>query len=69
VRHIELSRNPKRYDDESDRKIIENILYLNPKKVGLLLTDVWDFTDEPNDGYRNRSIKSEVDPSQGQLSL
>ena len=57
VRHIELSRDPERYDDESDRKIITNSLSLKPKSIGLLLTDVWDVTDEPNDGYRNRTIK------------
>jgi hypothetical protein len=57
IRYIELSRDPEIYDDESDRMIIKDTLYINPQNIGLLLIDVWDATNEPNDGYRERTIR------------
>jgi len=56
ARHIELSRDYNEYDDEGDRTFIEDTLFVDTHQVGLLLIDVWDVRNEPNDGYRARTM-------------
>ena len=55
VRSRQRARKLLVYDDENDHQIIEEEISVIPSKVGLLLIDVWDVSNEGNDSFRIRT--------------
>jgi len=54
VRKLELSRNQDIFDTEYDSKYVLEEKRFYPKQSALILVDIWDTSNEPNDGFRKR---------------
>jgi hypothetical protein len=54
TRKLDLSRNQQEHDTEKDSRFRYVQHQLVPQQTALVLIDVWDTTDEPNDGFADR---------------
>ena len=65
TRKLDLSRDDKEYDTEKDSRFRYIQHQLLPEQTALVLIDVWDTTDEPNDGFAQRHdnyVKDRISP-------
>lgn len=57
TRKIVLSRDANAFDSEQDSKYVHKFINVKPSETALLLIDVWDMANEPNDGWSERATR------------